>query len=61
MKAARCGLDVLRALVVWLGGVLEEASVLDGHGLALGGLHASTLNVSGLGDGHLAYLRSSGG
>lgn len=59
--AASSGLYILRALVVGLGGVLEEASVLDGDGLAGLGLRASALLMSSLGDAHFAYLRDSSG
>lgn len=44
---------VLLALVVGLGGVLEEASVLDGYSLADLGLWAGALLVSSLGDAHV--------
>lgn len=43
---------ILVALVVGLGGVLEEASVLNGDSLAGLGLSAGTLLVRGLGDTH---------
>lgn len=52
---------ILRALVVGLRGVLEEASVLDGDSLAGPGLCASALLVSSLGDAHFADLRDGSG
>lgn len=45
-------INVLVALVVRLGGVLEPASVLDGDGLAGVGNGAGALLVSSLGNTH---------
>lgn len=44
--------DLLRALVVGLGRVLEVAGVLNGHGLSRLGLGAGTLFAGVHGDGH---------
>lgn len=47
---------LLLALVVGLGGVLEVAGVLDGHGLSGLGLGASALDVMLNGDSHFDWI-----